>query len=204
MLKTASLVLSLLVASHVLAAEDYVLTVNGKTYDVGLDSTKELTLPNGEVLKVELKMKEELQYDRPYFSFKHSSKFRPSTSDLGDGVHQTVLTTPEGTGIFIQEYSNVDPTFLVEAMLNELTKEEVQYGYMYKDSKVSKSVGKLEAKGKQAITTHRDNRWVREVYVIAGRDRGLLIFTQIETVGTAKEQPVIDKFWESLAVKDLR
>ncbi|PQO38973.1 hypothetical protein C5Y96_03620 [Blastopirellula marina] len=204
MIKSAALVLSLLIASHALAADDYVLTVNGKPYDIGLDSTKEVTLPGGEVLKVELKMKDELQYDRPYFTFKHSSKFRPSTSDLGGGVHQTVLATPEGTGVFIQEYDNTDPTFLVGAMLNELTKEEVQYGYAYKDSTVSKNVGKLEAKGKQAVTTYKDDNWVREVYSIPGRDCGLLIFTQIETNGTAKEQEVIDKFWKSLEVRKLR
>lgn len=204
MMKSAALVLSLLMVSQAFAADDYVLTVNGKTYDIGLDSTKEISLPSGETLKFELKMKEEIQYDRPYFSFKHSSKFKPSTNDLGDGVQQTVLMAPEGAAIILQEYNNADPSFLIDVMLKEVTKEEITYGYTYKDSKLSKDVGQRKVEGKRAVTTYKDDTLVREACSIKGRDCGLLILTTINTSNDAKEQYVIDKFWESLEIKKLQ
>ena len=60
------------------------------------------------------------------FSFEHPIRLSPSRTDLGGGVFQTMMASPLGTMVMIQEYTAINPSGLIDMMLNELTKEEAQ------------------------------------------------------------------------------
>lgn len=182
------------------AGENYQIDINGHTYDIGLDKEKNLTLPDGMRLKVKLSLKEYVEFQSESFSFSHKSIYKPNRGDIGSGLYQTMITTPLGTAILIQEYTNMDPSPLVDMMIKELTKEEVKYGYKLAEREVVKIVGRTKLSGKEAITKYKDEGWTRVVLAYGKKDAGLLIVTMIEQDNVEKEKHLIDHFWETLRI----
>ena len=130
----------------------------------------------------------------------HRKTLNPVKTDLGEGVSQTMLMSAKGTGVLIQEYQNVSPQSLVDLMINELTKEEVEYGYKKTEEKVEKKIDGKVLSGKRAETAYGEDHWVREVYVLGGKDCGVLVVTVIEKNSSGEEQFIIDEFWEKLKI----
>ena len=173
-------IVAVLICVQSFAGEDYTLEINGRAYDVGLGEDKRLELPGGETLTINLSMKEYIDFESGLFRFSHKSMYKANKSDLGEGIYQTMIVTPLGTGVLIHEYTTMNPTGLVDLMLRELTKEEVDYGYAYKEKKVTRKVGGHTMKGKQATTTYKDEEWSRAVYTFGTRDAGILVITFME------------------------
>lgn len=179
-------------------AEDYVLTINGRAMDIDLNQKTQFILPDGSKLELFLEMKEYLRFKSNLFSFEHKSEYKPNRNDLGDGVFQTMIVTPLGSGILIQEYMEMDPGGLIDLMLKELTKEEVEYGYTYKENAVKREVGRAKLSGKQAITSYRGEEWIRDVLSYGGKDRGILVITFIEKDNYETEMVIIEDLWRTL------
>ena len=179
-------------------AEDYTLTINGASQDINLNQQKKLQLPDGTSLTVELKQKEYLRYASTLFSFEHHNQFKPNQSRVSDGLQQTMIVTPLGTGIIIQEYSEMNPSSLVDTMLNELTKEEKEYGYKYAEKPVKKQVGTHELAGKEAVTTYPGEEWTRSVLTFGKKDKGVLIVTFIEKDNYKTDIDLINHLWKTL------
>lgn len=186
------------VALSTMQSKDYIITVNDVAQDIGLDQDTELVLPDGTSLTVSLHQKEYVQFAGDQFRFEHKSQYKPNRSDLGDGIFQTMIVTPIGTGILIQEYTTMNPSGLVNMMMSELTKEEVEYGYEYKEKPVTREVGGVVASGKQAVTTYLDTEWTREVLAYGEKDRGVLVITFIEKQEHATEKGLIEHLWKTL------
>jgi len=183
-----------------LADEDYQIEINGNRFAIGLDQEKTLVLPGGQNLSIILSLNEYISFEGSFFSFSHKNQFKPNRTDLGDGIFQTVITTPLGSAVLIQEYTNIDPTSLVGLMLKEITKEEVEYGYKYEERDVSRMVGNIEITGKEATTTYKDQRWTRAVYTYGKKDSGVLIVTSIEADSVASDAHLISDLWETLRI----
>lgn len=183
-------------------AGDYVLTINGKDHELDLEQETTVKLADGTELKLNLKQKEYLEFKADLFAFEHKNQFRPNRTDLGDGLLQTAIMTPMGTGILVQEYKQMDPSSLIDMMVKELTKEEVEYGYKLKEVSISKKVGDAEFKGKKAITTYTGEEWTRSVLAYGKKDKGLLIVTFIEKDNYEKEKHLIDQLWKSIKLTD--
>jgi len=109
-------------------SENYVLTVDGKKYELGLGEKSELEI-GGKNVSVVLNQKSILTYQSDTFSFEHPKQFIPSKSDLGSGLFQTIIMTPLGATVLVQEYTNMNPVGIVDLMINQITKEEREYGY---------------------------------------------------------------------------
>jgi len=124
-----------------------------------------------------------------------SIKLRPGTTKLRRS------TTSLGTGLMVQEYMSMNPKYFVDMLLNEITKEEVEYGYKYSEKTVMKKVGDITFKGKQAVTTFPGAEWTRSVLSYGGRDRGILISTFIEKDNYETEKDLIEHFWRSMELK---
>ncbi len=105
--------------------------------------------------------------------------------------------------IIVQEYHNRNPSSLVDYMLKELSKEEIDYGYAYKEDDILKEAGEFRVKGKRGTTTYNNDNWIREVCAVGGKDCGILIVTAIDTKSNSKEQFLIDTFWKTLKIKKL-
>jgi hypothetical protein len=87
-------------------------------------------------------------------------------------------------------------------MINELTKEEVDYGYKFTEEKVSRKVGGAEFSGKRAKTSYPGEEWTRTVLARGGKDKGLLVVTFIEKENYEKENNLIEHLWESLELSE--
>lgn len=182
-------------------AGNYVLTIDGKKYEVEAGEQKTVELSDGKKIQVILEKKAIVSFRVENFSFDHPSDFTPSRTDLGDGVHQTMFASPIGTLVLIQEYANMDPAGLVDMMLNELTKEEKQYGYKMTNNpaKIKLSSGKT-LMGKKSIATYRGEQITRHVLCYSIRDAGILIVTQIDKEAPPKDRSMIDDFWKTLKI----
>lgn len=67
---------------------------------------------------------------------------------FGGGVYQTLMTTPLGTGIIIQEYMNMNPELVIDFVLKEITREAVEYGYKYSENNIVKVIDGKALRGK--------------------------------------------------------
>ena len=183
-------------------AEDFILTVNGHKVELDLDQTVTAKLDDGTPLQLTLRQKEILRFKSDLFSFEHKNVYKPNRNDLGSGIFQTMAVTPLGTGVLVQEYTSIDPTPLVEMMLHEVTKEEIDYGYKYVAEEITKQVGEFTLKGKQAVTSYGDEEWTRAVLAYGKKDRGVLVMTFVEKENAATEMELIDRFWKTFEIDE--
>lgn len=182
-------------------AGDYVLTIDGKPYEVDLGEKATLKLPDGHTLGVTLDKKTVVSFKSEHFSFEHPSRLAPSRSDLGDGIFQTMMASPLGTMVILQEYTTLNPSSLVDVMLNELTKEEADYGYKITRSPATKKLANgAQLNGKVAVSAYKDDEYTRHVLTYESRDEGIMIITQVEKAASQEDLAMMETFWKSLVI----
>jgi hypothetical protein len=193
----AALILSL---SPMAFADNYILTIDGDSYEISLDKEMQLKIGNKPVA-VKLQQKEILTYKTDSFSFEHARQYTPSTTNLGDGVYQTVMMTPLGSVIMIQEYQTMNPKSLIDIMINEVTKEERDYGYKIESFKksIKLSDGKI-LNGKVVTSKYRGSDIKRYFCTYGIKDAGLFIMTQIDYESEPSAESAIERVINSLKV----
>ncbi|MCP4188940.1 MAG: hypothetical protein GY763_15145 [Gammaproteobacteria bacterium] len=192
--------LLLLTIAKISLAENYVLTIGNDSYELSLD--KEIRIKVGDNhVTAKLKQKDNLTYTTDNFSFEYPKQYSPSKSDLGNGILQTAMMTPLGTVVLIQEYLSLDPSSMVDLMINEVTKEERQYGYKLESrpSSTTLSDGTLLS-GKVVTSKYKGSDIKRYFYTYNIKDSGLFIMTQIDYQIASADEDVIDRFIKSLSV----
>lgn len=192
------IVLICLVSSTTAWGQNYLLTINGTEQAIDLDQPTTLQLADGTSIEVLLRQKEFLRYRGDLFSFECKNLLKPSTTDLGDGIKQTMVVSPLGTGVIVQEYSSINPSYLIDLMLKQLTQEEVGVGYKYEEAAIDRKVGDISLTGKQAVTTADDEEWTRCVLAGGNEKKGVLIVTFAEKDNQEADKGIIDHFWKSL------
>jgi len=197
MIPSVVVLLVFLAAAQGMSA-DYAITINGKSQDIDLDRKTTMVLPDGTTLYITLQQKEYLRFSGKLFSFEHKNRYKPNRNDLGEGNFQTSIVTPLGTGIIIQEYTRASPDGLVDVMLKELSKEEVDYGYTYREKKVERKVGGGVMRGKQAVTALPEEEWTRTVLSFSKGGKGVLVMTFIERDNYVSEKALIEHMWQTL------
>ena len=182
-------------------AANYVISIDGKEHEIDLGAPKVIDLGDGQNITVVITQKEVVTYSTENFSFDHPSKLTPSRTDLGNGIYQNMVASPRGTLVLIQEYTSLDPSALVDMMLNELTKEEKKYGYKITVSPSYKILadGK-KLNGKSATATYRSDENIKNVLTFKGNDAGLLIVTQIDSSNFEVDTVLLETFWKSLTI----
>lgn len=181
-------------------AGDYVISIDGRSAEIDLNKKYKLKTASGEEFTVLLKQREYLTYKSDLFSMKHKNTLKPNKTDLGDGVFQTLMSTPLGTVIIIQEYLDMNPQPMIDLLLKEITKEEIDYGYKYKEKKIDKLVGGKKFSGKQALTSYPGTEWTRSIMVYGGKDKGVLVITMIEKDQYNSEKYLISDLWKSFRI----
>ena len=183
------------------SAGDYVLTIDGTQYELDLGRQATIKLPDGRTLGVTLDKKVIVSFKSEHFSFEHPSQFAPSQTDLGDGISQTMMASALGTVVIVQEYTTMNPSGLIDVVLNELTKEEVQYGYeLSKSPSARKLASGAQLKGKVAVSKYKGEEYTRHVLGYESRDAGLLIITQVEKHAPPEDLAMLETFWKSLQI----
>lgn len=182
-------------------AGDYILTIDGQKYEVTIGKPATVKLPNGDNIRLTLNKKAIVSFNSENFSFQHPGKLTPSQKDLGDGVSQTIMVSPLGTLVIVQEYTTIDPSRLVDMMLDELTKEEVKYGYHITKSPATRKLSSgAVLQGKMAVSKYRGHEYTRYVLCYKARDAGIMIVTQIEKGAPRDDRVMLETFWKSLQI----
>ena len=181
-------------------AGNYILTIDGKQHDFELGQKKTVKLSDGKVVDVLLKKKAVALYKEKWFSFDYPSDLKPSRTQIIKGLHQTMLATPTGALVLIQEYSTINPSNNVDIMLNSVTKKKVQYGYKIRTTPIRKRVGGILLKGKSAYLTY-GKKWAKyEVYSYGKNKSGIIIMTMSQNTNNPQDKKMLDLFWKSLKI----
>ena len=181
---------------------NYEISINGETYDISLGRDYQIKSNSGEKLHFRVNKKALMTYKNGYISFQHKSDLAISSTDLGNGIRQIMTNTAVGTLVLIQEYSTMNPTAMVNLMLQELTKEQINYGYkMQKEthSKALKNGTKL--RGLKATLKYNEEEEYWTVTAYGKKDKGLLVITKIDKEYLSTERNIIDLMWETLQIE---
>lgn len=193
-------VLAFSITAQLAFAGNYVLTIDNKPYDLTLGESKRIKV-DGQYFSVKIEQKNTLTYKTENFSFQHSNKYAPSKSDLGSGIFQTAMMTPLGSLVMVQEYQNMDPSGLIGLMINEVTKEEREYGYKIESvpNSITLSDGK-KLTGKVVTSKYKGSDIKRFFYTYGIKDSGLFIMTQIDYQIDSNKEEFIEKFFNSFKI----
>lgn len=181
---------------------NYSVIVNGKSHSINLDQDYTLTLDSGETISLRVELKAEQTFQTPDISFKHSSKLTAARSELDSGIYQVMTTSATGTLALVQVYTSVDPAFLTEMLLAELTKEEISYGYQMEREQISHTLqsGK-ELHGIKATMSYHSEVKYYEILVYSAKDQGVVVVTSIDQAFMLEEQDILDLFWGTFDIK---
>ena len=181
---------------------NYEISINGKTYDISLGRDYQIKSNSGEKLHFRVNKKAVMTYKNGYISFQHKSDLAISATDLGDGIRQIMTNTAVGTLVLIQEYSTMNPSAMVNLMLQELTKEQINYGYKMQKETHSKALKDgIKLRGLRATLKYNEEEEYWTVSAYGKKDRGLLVITKIDKEYLSTEKNIIDLMWETLQIE---
>ena len=182
-------------------ADQYTLTIDGKEYDINIGRQKIVKLADGRILRVTLNKKAIVSFKSDQFTFNYPSRLSPSRVEIDRGIYQTGMGTPTGVMVLVQEYMNLDPSGIIDMMLNELTKEEAHYGFEITKLETTKTLSDgTELTGKMAVSTYKEVETTKHVLCYPARDAGLIIITMFENDTPPEDRQIIDLFWKTLKV----
>ena len=201
----AAAFVAIMLCAGLARAEDpkaFKLTIDGVTVDIDPGEDIDVTLPGGKTSKVRLKHNDFATFSGGTFSFVHPSNYSVTKTDLGDGIAQYLMASALGTLVVVQKYDKMNPVSLNQLMLQEMTKETVQAGGQLTQQPTTRKLadGK-ELTGLKATVKTRTDSADFEIVGFGTADQGLLFITRIGDQDNATEQPLIDKFWETLKIK---
>jgi hypothetical protein len=192
----------LLTTINVFSQKDYIVKINDTELEIALDSSYTIQINNKDV-KFTFKSKAILLYDDPFFNFQYPSDFKVSKTKIDEGIEQIMLMTADGSGILIQKYEDFNPTLLNEMMINEVTKESINYGFKLERKDYERKLKfNQNLKVNKAILTYKDEINIYEIATIGKKDEGILIMTMImDNTTDGQGNKLIDLMWETLNYK---
>ncbi|WP_034062114.1 hypothetical protein [Lacinutrix jangbogonensis] len=201
-MKNIILILILSVSHLIYSQENFKIEINGKVFEIELDKDYELNIDN-ELLKINVKQKDTLLYSDESFSFKFPKEYKVAKTAIDDGIEQLMLMNAEGSGFIIQKYATINPTALNELMINEVTKESVNYGFklVREDYERVLSSG-LKVKVDRAVLTYNDEINIYEITTVGKKDSGLLFMTmEMDDSKDSLGKKLINLIWNTLEIK---
>ena len=203
--KLIALFISLMFLSHPMLAEDsknYVLNVEGKDYEIGLDGSVVAKTKEGKDITIGLKRKEFSTFTKDVVSFEHRSDLSVATTDIERDIHQYLTASALGTLIIIQQYDTLNPASLTELMLKQLSADDLATGYTMNKSDFSRTLADgTVMKGLRANLKHKNDDVDLQVLATDSGDGGIIAMTRINHDMGAAEEPIIERFWSTLKLK---
>ena len=196
------LVIILMCFATVNAQKDYIITIDGTSYEIEMDG-KLVIKANGKNLDIGLKKKDTLLLDEDYFQLKYIKKHKVSKVVVDEGIEQLMIMTAGGSGIIVQRYSSFNPVMLQEMMLNEVTKESVNYGYNLTRKDYEKKL--LSGESIKVLKAVLDYKGETETYEIAAhgkKDEGIIVMTMNMGLDLSDGgSEMVKLMWDSLKIK---
>ena len=182
---------------------NYTISINGEKYDYSLDEDFEYDVKKKGKLIINISQKDILTYNDGVVTFTHTKNFPVSETPVEEGIKQISVIGSDGSGIIIQEYSDFDPTLMIDLMLNEVTKESKEYGYTETSSDVEIKIkgGKL-LKGKKSTLEYQGiiDEWIVVSY--SWKDSGLIFISMKIDKNSIDDSGVtnVEDFFNSLEI----
>jgi hypothetical protein len=201
-MKTLVFTIAIIFSLTAKAQQDYTFQINDSSFDISLDKPYNILL-DGQKVNFKVTQKEILTYSTNLYSFSYSKDYKISKTQVDDGIEQISMLTAEGSGLLIQKYETLNPTSLNELMLNEMTKESINYGFMSKKSTYKKTLKSGQTINvTRAELRYKDEINIYEITSIGKKDEGILIITiRLDEDKNTQGQKIIDLMWESLMIK---
>lgn len=200
-MKKKLLLFTLLASTIIFAQENYQIKINEKIIDVELDKNYEIKIKN-KVFNVKVNIKDSLTYNDNMIGFKYPKEYKVVSTKIDDGIQQLMLMTAEGSGVLIQKYSNMNPSMLNELMINEVTKESVNYGFEMKREDYVRTLNlgtKLDIN--RVVLTYKDEINIYEIATIGKKDEGILIMTmEMDDMENSDGKKLINMIWKTLKI----
>jgi len=181
---------------------NYEVIINGKKYNADLGKEYNIKTPKGEKIKLKILKKSKVKYEDNFISFYYKGNSSISSTDVSSNIKQIMTSTALGTLILIQEYTTMNPAAIGEIMLQELVKEELNYGYKMKKTSIQKTLKDgMVLKGLNAELTYKSEKKNYNILTYGKKDSGLIIITSIDMEYIDKDSDLIDLFWNTLKIK---
>jgi len=181
---------------------NYILIVNGDSLKISLNSPFEYKTATGETLNMEVIQPGILSYSDKFVSFQYEKEHNISNAKIEEDIEQLMVMKSTGSGFMVQKYGSIDPSILTDFLLNEVTKESINYGYEKFEEPFLKTLkGGHVVEGTKATLTYKGET---EIYVVAAygaKDEGIIILTMLlNDEFTEPDSKMIDMFWDTLVI----
>lgn len=186
-----------------LSQKNYQIEVNGQIKDISLEKPFHFNL-DGQIVKIKVSAKDTLLYEDAMIRFKYPKEFQVQSVTIDQGIEQLMLMTADGSGFIIQKYDTFNPTMLNEMMMNEVTKESVNYGFNLERKDYTRTLkDKSELKVSKAILTYKDETNIYEIASVGKKDQGLMFMAmEMDDIDNSLGKALIKSIWKSLEIVD--
>lgn len=194
---------ALLVCSLSFGQQDgnYIVIINSDSVQINLDTAYQYKTSSGEDLVIKVVQPNVLTYTDSMISFQYDKSLSVSDTEIGEGIEQCMVISASGNGFLVQKYKTIDPSSLTQLMLNEITKQNVSYGYVKTEKKFKKKLLSGQTiEGIEATLTYKGEKEVYTVATYGGRDEGIIVVTML-LIEDTKAKQIIDLFLNTLKIK---
>lgn len=200
-----TLSLSLLGFIHFVQAQgNYFVIINQDSVQVNLNQEVEYKTASGENFTLKITQPDVLTYSDDMISFNHDKTFSVSNSEIDEGIDQCMIMSSAGNGFMVQKYRTINPSSLTKLMLNEITKESINYGYDKSETIFKKQLKSGQTiEGIQATLTYKGEKEIYTVATYGKKDEGIIVVTMLLNEDYPKDKEIIDMFLETLELKNL-
>jgi hypothetical protein len=196
------LLLAGLLAGGGALAGGYVLSIDGKSVELDLEQDTKVELPGGGTATLKLARKAEQQFREGGISFSYPATLLPSSGDAERRIRQHMLVSPDGYTVIVQRYDGIDPATLIDAVLDDITAEELAAGYKRKITPATRKLADgRELKGRQARTESARDSWNRDVVTLVDSRGGYMIMTMVEDARRPPDMAMVELFWRTLRLE---
>lgn len=198
-MKFVLIVLVSLIVNKAQSQEDFVIQLGDQTYDVATDTTYEVVI-DGKKLKFSIKQKDTLTFKDNLFSFAYLKGYQYSKTQIDKSSDQYALISASGTGFLVQKHTAINPTLIPEIMLQEVVKENLEYGYTQKREDYQRILKSGQTiKVLKSVLSYKDSYYIYEVAAMGGKDEGIVIMTIDSNIEQAKhDRKLVSLLWNSL------
>ncbi|WP_442846247.1 hypothetical protein [Leeuwenhoekiella sp. H156] len=198
--KTLSL-LCLLLATGLLQAqnkEHYILLIDGDSLRVDLNKDLKYTLKSGKEIDLKLVQPDLLTYEDEMLTFLYPNAVTLSKIPVEEGLIQIMAMRATGNGVLVQEYNFINPESIIDLILNEITKESLNYGYSKKEEPYSLDLKSGQTlKGKRIIMEYNGEKEIYTAFAHGKKDQGVLLIV-LNTVENDEDTAILNTILNSL------
>jgi hypothetical protein len=204
---TKTLVSALLYAFLATAAfsedshKNFIVTIDGQEFEINPGDVVTGKSKSGADIKVELKRKEFSTFEQGDLSFEYRSDLSVASSDIASDIHQHLVASAVGTLMIVQQYDKINPGGLAEFMLKQFTDGSGEPLEKMDKTEFSRTLSDgTILKGLKASAPEKDGTSF-EVLAADQGVGGVVAVTRISNDADKTEQPIIDRFWQTLRLK---